>query len=90
LSLISPHEPYVILQVLSITEDQLKEAQEKQVAPTASLNQFEEAMKAAVDEDDDINNYSVVLKKHINRMQVAEAVITTLRYAHGLQAFISP
>ena len=31
--------------------------------------------KASVDEGDDINNYSVILKKHINRMQVAEKVI---------------
>jgi len=75
----SPMPPAVIMQVLSITEDQLKVAQEKQVAPTASLTQFEDAMKAAVDEDDDINNYSVVLKKHIHRMKVAESVITTLR-----------
>ncbi len=80
----------MIVKVLSITEDQLKVAQEKQVAPTASLTQFEDAMKAAVDEDDDINNYSVVLKKHIHRMKVAESVITTLRYAHVFQVFSSP
>lgn len=35
--------------------------------------------KASVDEGDDINNYKTVLEKHINRMQVAEAVITELR-----------
>ena len=34
--------------------------------------------KASVDEGDDINNYSVILKKHINRMQVAEKVIAEL------------
>jgi hypothetical protein len=28
-----------------------------------------------VDEGDDINNYDTILKKHINRMQVAEKVI---------------
>jgi hypothetical protein len=35
--------------------------------------------KASVDEGDDINNYKTVLEKHINRMQVAEKVITELR-----------
>jgi hypothetical protein len=35
--------------------------------------------KASVDEGDDIANYKVVLEKHINRMKVAEAVITELR-----------
>jgi hypothetical protein len=73
-----PMPPAVIMQVLAITEDQLKKAQEEKVAPTASLAQFEEAMKASVDEGDDINNYSVILKKHINRMQVAEKVIAEL------------
>ena len=34
--------------------------------------------KASVDEGDDINNYKTVLEKHINRMQVAEKVITEL------------
>lgn len=32
-----------------------------------------------MDEGDDINNYQVILKKHINRMQVAEKVITELK-----------
>ena len=35
--------------------------------------------KASVDDGDDINNYSVILKKHINRMEVAEKVIEELR-----------
>merc|ERR1712205_83818 len=73
-----PMPPAVIMQVLTITEEQLKAAQAEQKAPTASLAQFEEAMKASVDEGDDINNYSVILKKHINRMQVAEKVIAEL------------
>ena len=74
-----PMPPAVIMQVLTITEEQLKAAQAEQKAPTASLAQFEEAMKASVDEGDDINNYQVILKKHINRMQVAEKVITELK-----------
>ena len=40
--------PAVIMQVLTITEEQLKAAQAEQKAPTASLAQFEEAMKASV------------------------------------------
>jgi len=71
--------PAVIMQVLSISEDQLKQAQAEQKAPVASLDQFFEAMKASVDEGDDINNYDTILKKHINRMQVAEKVIADLR-----------
>lgn len=74
-----PMPPAVIMQVLSISEDQLKEAQAAQRAPTCTLEQFQEAMKASVDEGDDINNYSVILKKHINRMEVAEKVIEELR-----------
>jgi len=35
--------------------------------------------KASVDEGDDIANYKTVLEKHINRMEVAEKVITELR-----------
>lgn len=35
--------------------------------------------KASVDEGDDIENYKTVLEKHINRMEVAEKVITELR-----------
>jgi hypothetical protein len=74
-----PMPPAVIMQVLSISEDQLKEAQAAQKAPVATLDQFFEAMKASVDEGDDINNYDTILKKHINRMQVAEKVIADLR-----------
>lgn len=36
---------------------------------------FARTRKASVDEGDDIDNYDAVLKKHINRMQVAEKVI---------------
>lgn len=43
-----PMPPAVIMQVLTITEEQLKAAQAEQKAPTASLAQFEEAMKASV------------------------------------------
>ena len=32
-----------------------------------------------MDEGDDINKYQEILKKHINRMQVAEKVITELK-----------
>lgn len=39
-----PMPPAVIMQVLSISEDQLKQAQEAQKAPVASLEQFFEAM----------------------------------------------
>eukprot|EP00277_Geminigera_cryophila_P036712 CAMPEP_0173116028 /NCGR_PEP_ID=MMETSP1102-20130122/48982_1 /TAXON_ID=49646 /ORGANISM="Geminigera sp., Strain Caron Lab Isolate" /LENGTH=202 /DNA_ID=CAMNT_0014019437 /DNA_START=9 /DNA_END=617 /DNA_ORIENTATION=- len=74
-----PMPPAVIMQVLNISEDQLKEAQKSQIAPTCSLDQFFEAMKASVDEGDDIANYKTVLEKHINRMEVAEKVITELR-----------
>jgi len=74
-----PMPPAVIMQVLNISEDQVKKAQETQVAPTCVLEQFFEAMKASVDEGDDINNYKVVLERHINRMQVADKVITELR-----------
>jgi hypothetical protein len=44
---------------------------------------FARTRKASVDEGDDINNYDAVLKKHINRMQVAEKVIAgqfTIRF----------
>ena len=36
--------PAVIMQVLSISEDQLKEAQAAQKAPVATVDQFFEAM----------------------------------------------
>ena len=39
-----PMPPAIILQVLSISEDQLKEAQAAQKAPTCTLDQFFEAM----------------------------------------------
>ena len=39
-----PMPPAVIMQVLSISEDQLKQAQAEQKAPVASLDQFFEAM----------------------------------------------
>jgi len=39
-----PMPPAVIMQVLNISEDQLKEAQKSQIAPTCSLDQFFEAM----------------------------------------------
>jgi hypothetical protein len=39
-----PMPPAVIMQVLSITEDQLKAAQAEQRAPICSLDQFFEAM----------------------------------------------
>jgi hypothetical protein len=74
-----PMPPAVIMQVLSITETQISEAQSEKRHPTATLAQFEEAMKASVDEGDDINNYKVILTKHINRMQTAEKVIAELR-----------
>ena len=36
-------------------------------------------MVLQVDEGDDIKKYQEILKKHINRMQVAENVITELK-----------
>jgi hypothetical protein len=71
----SPLPPAVILQVLSITEAQLQQAQTLQAPPTASLLQFQEAMAAAVEEAADVPQFRVLLQKHIGRLQHAASVL---------------
>jgi hypothetical protein len=89
----SPMPPAVIMQVLSITEAQLLQAQTLQAPPTASLAQFEEAMAAALDDAEDVQRCSELLQKHIGRLQhaasVLDAVTPQLAQFHA-QAAASP
>jgi len=72
----SPLPLAVIMQVLSITEAQLLQAQTLQVPPTASLHQFLEAMAAfPLDTAEDVQRCSDILQKHIGRLQHAAAVL---------------
>ena len=89
----SPMPPAVIMQVLSITEAQLLQAQTLQAPPTASLRQFEEAMAAALEDTEDVLRCSELLQKHIGRLQhassVLDAVTPQLAQLHA-QAAASP
>jgi len=83
----SPLPPAVIMQVLSITEAQLQQAQTLQQPPTASLHQFLEAMAASVDDTEEVQSYSDILQKHIKRLrhaaQVLEVVTPQLARFHA-------
>jgi hypothetical protein len=71
----APMPPAVVLQLLSISEAQLNEAQTQKLVPTATRQQFEDAMCSAVDNADDIPRYSELLQKHIRRLQHAASVL---------------
>eukprot|EP00293_Proteomonas_sulcata_P000964 CAMPEP_0184329132 /NCGR_PEP_ID=MMETSP1049-20130417/143986_1 /TAXON_ID=77928 /ORGANISM="Proteomonas sulcata, Strain CCMP704" /LENGTH=151 /DNA_ID=CAMNT_0026651477 /DNA_START=440 /DNA_END=895 /DNA_ORIENTATION=- len=66
------------MQVLQISEDDMKAAAAEQKPPTCTLDQFVNAVVSSVDEGDSVDNYKTVLAEHINRMEVAEKVITEL------------
>lgn len=71
----APMPPAVVLQLLSISEAQVKQAHTQLVLPTATRQQFEDAMYAAVNETDDIPRYSALLQKHIGGLQHATSVL---------------
>jgi hypothetical protein len=74
----APMPPAVVLQMLSISEAQLQQTPQ-QVVPTATRQQFEDAMCAAVDTDDDISRFSAILETHISRLQHATSVLEAVK-----------
>lgn len=83
----APMPPAVVLQMLSISEADLQQAITRQVVPTATRQQFEDAMFAAIDTAEDISRFSDILQTHIQRLQhatlVLEAVTPLLARFHA-------